>query len=241
MRHARGLNAFYRGFEARPSAHARAVPRGSVTSALERPVAASNGRSKALCSTAACAASACSSSTGMSCPMNCPKTLRNGPCGGVRDNGHCEVKPEMSCVWVEAFRGSERIPAASARCAKVQFAVDQRLQGRSSWLQRGARPQPRAAARLRAAKARHEVRGRTGSRLSAADPARAYLAGALRARAACAAALRSPPSLHPPDSADPEDVYRARAGVRRATSMPSTPPTAAAQTATCRASRCARC
>nr|WP_245947992.1 methylenetetrahydrofolate reductase C-terminal domain-containing protein [Halomonas montanilacus] len=22
------------------------------------------------------------SSTGMSCPMNCPKSLRNGPCGG---------------------------------------------------------------------------------------------------------------------------------------------------------------
>src|SRR5262245_21784366 len=23
-------------------------------------------------------------STGMTCPMNCPKNLRNGPCGGVR-------------------------------------------------------------------------------------------------------------------------------------------------------------
>ena len=23
-------------------------------------------------------------STGMTCPMNCPKTLRNGPCGGAR-------------------------------------------------------------------------------------------------------------------------------------------------------------
>ena len=37
-------------------------------------------------------------STGMTCPMTCPKTLRNGPCGGVRENGHCEVKPEMRCV-----------------------------------------------------------------------------------------------------------------------------------------------
>src|SRR3546814_6845286 len=33
------------------------------------------------------------SSTGMSCPMNCPKQLRNGPCGGVRANGNCEVEP----------------------------------------------------------------------------------------------------------------------------------------------------
>ena len=24
-------------------------------------------------------------STGMTCPMTCPKNLRNGPCGGVRD------------------------------------------------------------------------------------------------------------------------------------------------------------
>ncbi len=32
-------------------------------------------------------------STGMTCPMNCPKNLRNGPCGGVRADGHCEVIP----------------------------------------------------------------------------------------------------------------------------------------------------
>jgi len=43
------------------------------------------------------------SKTGMSCPMNCPKTLRNGPCGGVRPDGNCEVKPDMKCVWVLAW------------------------------------------------------------------------------------------------------------------------------------------
>ncbi len=36
------------------------------------------------------------SATGMSCPMNCPKQLRNGPCDGVRPNGHCEVAPPDS-------------------------------------------------------------------------------------------------------------------------------------------------
>ena len=48
--------------------------------------------------------------TGLTCPMTCPKTLRNGPCGGVRANGHCEVKPEMRCVWLKAYERSERLP-----------------------------------------------------------------------------------------------------------------------------------
>ena len=73
------------------------------------------------------------SSTGMSCPMNYPKSIRNGPCGGVRENGHCEVKPEMRCVWVDGWEGSKRMKAGG-EIATVQFAVDYRLQGKSSWL-----------------------------------------------------------------------------------------------------------
>ena len=40
----------------------------------------------------------------------------------------------MRCVWVEAYRGSERIPGGVEAMSQVQFAVDQRQQGRSSWL-----------------------------------------------------------------------------------------------------------
>ena len=47
------------------------------------------------------------SATGMACPMNCPKQMRNGPCGGVREDGRCEVQPEMRCVWVEATEGTQ--------------------------------------------------------------------------------------------------------------------------------------
>lgn len=36
--------------------------------------------------------------TRLICPMNCPKGLRNGPCGGTLD-GKCEVLPEVDCVW----------------------------------------------------------------------------------------------------------------------------------------------
>jgi hypothetical protein len=73
------------------------------------------------------------SSTGMSCPMNCPKTLRNGPCGGVRPDGNCEVKPDMRCVWVDAWEGSSRMRNGQA-IRVIQIAVDHRLQGHSSWL-----------------------------------------------------------------------------------------------------------
>jgi len=74
------------------------------------------------------------SSTGMSCSMNCPKNLRNGPCGGVRDDGNCEVLPEMKCVWHEAFAGAQRIPGGIEKLRTVQLPVDRRLVGKSSWL-----------------------------------------------------------------------------------------------------------
>jgi hypothetical protein len=73
------------------------------------------------------------SSTGMSCPMNCPKNLRNGPCGGVRANGNCEVYPDMPCVWVKAWEGSRQMTDGD-RIREVQPPVDHRLKGTSSWL-----------------------------------------------------------------------------------------------------------
>ena len=73
------------------------------------------------------------SSTGMSCPMNCPKSIRNGPCGGVRPNGNCEVKPEMRCVWVEAWRGSQKMQK-SANIVEVQLPLNNMYKGSSSWL-----------------------------------------------------------------------------------------------------------
>ena len=133
VRHARGLNAFYRGFEAvlvalNPLWKLLGYQR------LERPVAAVERSVKGFLFDCKMCGQCVLSSTGMSCPMNCPKNLRNGPCGGVRANGHCEVRPEMKCVWVQAVAGSNRIPGGLEALGKVQPAVDRRLQGRSSWL-----------------------------------------------------------------------------------------------------------
>ena len=73
------------------------------------------------------------SSTGMSCPMNCPKQLRNGPCGGVRADGGCEVRPAMRCVWLEAWRGAA-LMRGGPRINLVQPPLDAGLMGRSTWL-----------------------------------------------------------------------------------------------------------
>ncbi len=73
-------------------------------------------------------------STGLSCPMNCPKTLRNGPCGGVRQDGGCEVKPDMTCVWVKAWEGSKNIGTPETTIQVIQPPVDARLKGHSAWL-----------------------------------------------------------------------------------------------------------
>ena len=72
--------------------------------------------------------------TGMSCPMNCPKKLRNGPCGGVRPDGNCEVRPAMKCVWVLAWEGNKRFRENGYPIQTVQPAVDNRLIGKSAWL-----------------------------------------------------------------------------------------------------------
>lgn len=73
------------------------------------------------------------SSTGMSCPMNCPKKIRNGPCGGVRADGGCEIKPDMPCVWYKAYEGSLNMIQVE-KINIIQPPVDHRLQGKSSWL-----------------------------------------------------------------------------------------------------------
>jgi len=73
-------------------------------------------------------------STGMTCPMTCPKNLRNGPCGGVRLNGHCEVKPEMPCVWVQAYERSLKMPLYGSELILIQPPVDRRLEGTSAWI-----------------------------------------------------------------------------------------------------------
>jgi len=133
VRHARGLEIFYNGFE-RVMVALHPLWKAIGYQRLEKPVAFVEKAVKGLLFDCQMCGQCALSSTGMSCSMNCPKTIRNGPCGGVRANGNCEVKPEMRCVWVEGFEGSQRMQAGREAIKVVQFAVDGRLKGSSSWL-----------------------------------------------------------------------------------------------------------
>ena len=100
---------------------------------LEAPMAALEARIKGFMFDCRMCGQCALRSSGMSCPMNCPKSMRNGPCGGVRPDGGCEVIPAMRCVWVEAWDGAQRMDEGMV-ITVVQEPLDQRLWGTSSWL-----------------------------------------------------------------------------------------------------------
>jgi len=72
--------------------------------------------------------------TGMTCPMTCPKELRNGPCGGVRLDGTCEVILGMPCPWVLAWERAGRMAHHGSEIERVLPPVDRRLLGTSAWI-----------------------------------------------------------------------------------------------------------
>jgi hypothetical protein len=135
VRHARGLDRFYGVFE-RLLVRLAPLLQAIGYQRLERPLAAVERGVKGLLFDCKMCGQCVLSSTGMSCPMNCPKNLRNGPCGGVRADGYCEVNSQMRCVWLLAFDGAERIPGGIDRIRLIQAPVDRRLEGHSSWLRR---------------------------------------------------------------------------------------------------------
>ena len=75
-------------------------------------------------------------STGLTCPMRCPKNLRNGPCGGVLANGNCEVLPDKPCIWNLAWQRSQKLPLWRDHMEDTEHLnppLDWRLEGTGSW------------------------------------------------------------------------------------------------------------
>lgn len=132
VRHSRGMERLYRASNRVILPLLRGITLVFGTK-LDKPITAMEAATKGFLFDCKMCGDCALSKTGMSCPMNCPKTIRNGPCGGVRHNGHCEVRPEMRCVWVAAWDGASRMQGGDA-IRGVNFAVDHRAKGTSSWL-----------------------------------------------------------------------------------------------------------
>lgn len=132
IRHARSFEWLYRRFEAAMIACDPLFARFGYNR-VERPMAFVERGVKGFLFDCRMCGQCVLSSTGMSCPMNCPKQLRNGPCGGVRPGGFCEVIPEMRCVWILAWEGASRMREGD-RIREVLPPVDRSLEGSSSWL-----------------------------------------------------------------------------------------------------------
>ena len=143
MRQAALMERLYAGFEAALAAAAPILARIGFAR-LERPVAAVEGAVKGLLFDCRMCGDCVLSKTGMSCPMNCPKAMRNGPCGGVRANGNCEVYPQMRCVWALAYEGSLRMREGGA-ISEILPPTNHTLKGSSAWM-RLARQKATAAA-----------------------------------------------------------------------------------------------
>lgn len=134
--------------------------------------------------------------TGMACPMNCPKQMRNGPCGGVRADGGCEVRAEMRCVWIEITDGRGRIDPALTEPWPVLPPVDAQRCSRSTWIQ--------------------VIQGQREPVVSATPPPCEVRARTPEAfEAACRSGRRVVTvELSPPDSADPADLLERAARFR---------------------------
>jgi hypothetical protein len=73
------------------------------------------------------------SSTAFICSQNCPKRLRNGPCGGTGEGGSCEVFPDRKCVWYRIYVRSSLLHRVSLLYT-MNSIHDWSLEKTSAWL-----------------------------------------------------------------------------------------------------------
>jgi len=67
------------------------------------------------------------------CCMRCPKQMRNGPCGGTRPDGSCEVYPDRPCIWQLIYTRSVKL-GREKKLLKYHVPVDRRLERTSAIL-----------------------------------------------------------------------------------------------------------
>ncbi|MFN8239955.1 MAG: methylenetetrahydrofolate reductase C-terminal domain-containing protein [Bacteroidales bacterium] len=69
--------------------------------------------------------------TAFICPMECPKGLRNGPCGGSSE-GKCYVDPTRKCIWHSIFERSGKMTRQD-KLLEVLPPLDWNKVGTETW------------------------------------------------------------------------------------------------------------
>lgn len=70
--------------------------------------------------------------TAFICPMECPKGMRNGPCGGMTPDKKCYVDTTRNCVWYSIYKRSFR-KGTQERLLEVLPPLDWRKTGTETW------------------------------------------------------------------------------------------------------------
>ena len=73
------------------------------------------------------------SKTAFTCSQRCPKRSRNGPCGGTREGGYCEVYPERRCIWSLIYKRAKLL-GRTAMLEEIQNMHDWNYEKTSAWL-----------------------------------------------------------------------------------------------------------
>jgi 5-methyltetrahydrofolate--homocysteine methyltransferase len=83
--------------------------------------------------------------TAFICPMECPKGLRNGPCGGSTPEG-CYVDPSRPCIWHRIYERAERM-GRTDRLMEVLPPLDWSRVGAETWSEVVTKASQRGAGR----------------------------------------------------------------------------------------------
>ena len=70
--------------------------------------------------------------TAFICPMECPKGMRNGPCGGVTPEKNCYVDETRKCVWYAIYNRSLRT-GREEKLLEVLPPLDWNKTGTETW------------------------------------------------------------------------------------------------------------
>jgi methylenetetrahydrofolate reductase (NADPH) len=70
--------------------------------------------------------------TAFICPMECPKGMRNGPCGGITPEKNCYVDESRKCVWYAIYKRSQKT-GRTEKLLEVLPPLDWSKTGTDTW------------------------------------------------------------------------------------------------------------